>query len=306
MSNSRLPRRESVSTQEVRQSLMRPLNERFIKTWRIFWGHRLGRVGFVGLCILVLIAVFASWLAPYGQSELTADALAAPGAQHLLGTDHLGRDILSQLLYGSRISLMVGFTSAFISAFIGVIIGATAGYYGGWADELLSKVTDVALMMPVFFLILLVLTLFGSSLLYVMIIIGFTIWPSNARLMRAQALTLRERTFVKASRLLGESNLNILWRHIIPNGLQPVIANTTLQMAGAILTEASLSFIGLGDPNLSSWGRMIFEGRGYLTMGWWATLFPGFAIVITVLILYFVGDGLNYIMQPDRRSGGLS
>jgi peptide/nickel transport system permease protein len=212
--------------------------------------------------------------------------------------------VFSGVIYGTRISLVIGITAAGISAIIGMVVGAVAGYAGGIVDEAISKLVDVFLMIPAFFLVLIVVVLYGNNLVYVMIVIGLTIWPANARLMRAQALSLRQRTFTRAAVALGDSHSRILFRHVIPNGLYPIIANTTLQIAAAILTEAALSFLGLGDPNTVSWGRMIFEGRSYIQIAWWATFFPGLAIVVTVMAFYFIGDGLNVSLNPKLQERG--
>ncbi|MHB8928338.1 MAG: ABC transporter permease [Bacillota bacterium] len=269
--------------------------------WDTYRSSSYGLAGLVLLGVIVLAAVAAPILAPYDPSKLGDQMLGAPSLSHLMGTDGMGRDILSEIIFGTRISLMVGFTSAIISAFIGTIVGAVSGFFGGLADEVISKVIDVFLLMPTFFLILIIVAMFGNSLLYIMLVIGLTTWPGNARLMRAQALTLRERTFTQAARAIGEGNLAIIFKYIVPNGIYPIIANTTLRMAGAILTEASLSFLGLGDPNVVSWGKMIFEGRTYITSAWWAAFFPGLAIVVTVMAFYFIGDGLNFALDPKAR-----
>lgn len=271
---------------------------------RLFRESRYGPAGVVLLGLIILVALLAPAISPYKPAYLSSDMLVAPGAGHLLGTDHLGRDILSGVLWGTRVSLEVGFVSALISALVGTVIGAVSGYFGGRTDELVSRIVDIFLMIPTFFLILIIVVIFGNSLIYVMVVIGLTSWPSNARLMRAQALSLRERTFTLASKALGESHLAILSRHIIPNGIFPIIANTTLQMAGAILTEASLSFLGLGDPNVVSWGQMIYIARSYITRGWWGALFPGLAIVLTVMAFYFIGDGFNYALNPKFKERG--
>lgn len=258
--------------------------------------------GIVLLCCLLSLVVGAPWLSPQDPYFYGPDVLAAPGdPNHLLGTNHLGQDVLSMLIYGVRTSLMVAVGAASISAVTGVLIGGIAGFFGGKVDAVLSEVINIFMMLPSFFLVLLVVALFGSSITNVMICIGLTTWPSNARLMRAQALSLRERTFVQAARAMGESRPQILFKYIIPNGIFPVIANTTLGMAGAILTEAGLSFLGLGDPNIISWGQMIFAGKTYLTTAWWISAFAGIAIALTVLTFYLMGDGLNHVLDPKRK-----
>jgi peptide/nickel transport system permease protein len=209
--------------------------------------------------------------------------------------------MLAQLVYGARVSLTIGLVAASISLVVGVVIGSVAGYFGGWVDLILSRLTDMFLIIPAFFLIIVVVATLGSGIVYVMIVIGLTAWPTSARLMRAQTLSLRERTFIQALRALGESGPRILFRHIVPNGIQPLIANASLDIASAILIEAGLSFIGLGDPNKATWGRMIFDGRTTILTAWWASVLPGIAIIVTVLGFYLVGDGISYVLSPRSR-----
>lgn len=273
--------------------------------WSIFVASRYGLAGLILLLLVVIPAVFAPVFAPDDPFALGAKPFLRPGsAGHPLGTDHLGRDVLSQILYGARISLEVGLVAAGIAAIVGIIVGSVSGYFGGWLDLLLSRVTDMFLIIPAFFLIIIVVATLGSGILYVMVVIGLTSWPANARLMRAQVLTLRERTFIHGLTALGESRFRILTRHIIPNGIQPVITNSTLLIASAVLTEASLSFLGLGDPNKASWGRMIYDGRTSILTAWWPSIFPGVAMVLTVLAFYLIGDGLSYVLAPKTRRAG--
>lgn len=257
----------------------------------------------LGLLVLILLVTFlADVIAPYDPYELIGEVFQPPSREHPLGTDNLGRDVLSRVVHGTRVSLLIGTLAAAISGILGTTVGAVAGYFGGRTDAFLSQVIDVVLMIPTFFLILITVALLGSSMLNVMVVIGLTSWPGNARLMRSQALSLRERTFVMAARASGESEWRILVRYIVPNGIFPVISNTTMQVATAILTEASLSFLGLGDPNLVSWGQMIFNGRTYIASAWWIAAFPGLAIVLTVAAFYMIGDGLNRVLNPRLRS----
>ncbi|WP_217506319.1 ABC transporter permease [Paenibacillus xylanilyticus] len=259
------------------------------------------KIGLGILALLVLVAIFAPLIATHDPYALGEELTAPPGAVHLLGTDGLGRDVFSMIIYGARTSLLIGVVAALISGVIGTLLGGIAGFYRGPLDKVLTEVNNIFLIMPTFFLILLVIALFGSSMLNVMLIIGLTSWVGNARLMRAQAMSLRERTFVLSSTAIGESRIRILFKHIIPNGIFPIIANTTMNISGAILTEAGLSFLGLGDPNVVSWGQIVFNGRAYLTSGWWISTFSGLTIVITVLAFYLIGDGLNRILSPKLR-----
>lgn len=286
-------------------SMARP--QRFTRLrsfWKPFVASKMGPIGLAILIFVALVALFAPVIAPDGPFELGGPRLAPPGTEgYPLGTDHLGRSMLAQLVYGARVSLVIGVVAAGISLIVGVMVGSLAGYYGGVTDMVLSRITDMFLIIPAFFLIIVVVATLGSGIMYVMIVIGLTAWPTSARLMRSQAMSLRDRTFVQALRALGESSPKILVRHIIPNGIQPLIANASLDIASAILIEAGLSFIGLGDPNKATWGRMIFDGRTSITTAWWASVLPGVAIIITVLGFYLVGDGVSYVLSPRNRKG---
>ena len=266
---------------------------------------RLLLAGCIGILILLFIVAAAPVITKYDAKLFGPDVLAAPGSEgHLLGTNHLGQDIWSMLVYGARTSLLVAVVASFISGLLGIIIGGIAGFFGGWADRIISEIINVFLMIPTLFLVLLIVAMFGSSIINIMIVIGLTSWPSNAKLMRAQALSLRERTFVKSAQAMGESKRQILTKYIIPNGVFPVIANTTMSMANAILLEASLSFLGLGDPTVTSWGQMIYDGKAYVTSAWWIATFGGIAICLTLLVFYLTGDGLNHVLDPKHRKAG--
>jgi len=281
--------------------------EKLQKGWKRVCGlvraSRQLQIGLILLALVLVVVVAAPVLAPFDPYYMSDDLLVAPGtAGHFLGTNNMGQDILSMIIYGSRTSLAIGVVSALLSGVIGTLLGAYAGYFGGWPDKLLAEVTNIFLMIPTFFLILIIVALFGSSMVNVMLVIGLTSWPSNARMMRVQAMSLKERTFVKSAVAMGESRTRILFKYIIPNGLFPIVANTTMDVAKAILTEASLSFLGLGDPNVVSWGQMIFDGKQYLASGgWWMSTFAGVAIVIIVLIFYMIGDGLNFALNPKMK-----
>ncbi len=278
--------------------------ERFRATWALFVESRMGPIGLAILIFVALMAIFAPVIAPDGPFKLGAPRLLAPGQEgHLLGTDHLGRDMVAQIVYGARVSLVIGVVAATISLVMGMIVGSVAGYYGGVTALVLSRIMDMFLIIPAFFLIIIIVATLGSGIIYVMIVIGLTAWPASARLMRAQTMSLRERTFVQALKALGESNPKILFRHIIPNGIQPLIANASLDIASAILIESGLSFIGLGDPNKATWGRMIYDGRATITTAWWVSVIPGVAIIVTVRGFYLVGDGISYVLNPRNRKG---
>lgn len=261
--------------------------------------------GLIGIAVLLLIILFQGVLETHDPYDYGPDSLAAPGINgHLLGTNKLGQDVYSMLIAGVSTSLKVALISSLISALIGILLGGAAGFLGGKVDMVLSELINVFMMIPTFFLELMIIAMFGNSITNVMIVIGLTSWASNAKLMRAQALSLRERTFVKSAIVMGETRLQILFNYIIPNGIFPVIANTTMGMSGAILTEASLSFLGLGDVNVISWGQMIYDGKSYITSAWWIATFAGIAIVLTVITFYMLGDGLNHVLNPKHISGG--
>jgi len=261
--------------------------------------------GCIGILLLVLIIIFRPMIQMFDPYEYGNDSRVAPGVNgHLLGTNKLGQDIYSMLLAGVSTSLRVALISSLISAMIGILLGGTAGYLGGKVDLIISEVINVFMMIPTFFLNLMVIALFGNSITNVMVVIGLTSWASNAKLMRAQALSLRERTFVKSAQVMGETRMQILFKYVIPNGIFPVVANTTMGMSGAILTEASLSFLGLGDVSVISWGQMIYDGKSYITSAWWIAAFAGIAIVFTVIIFYLLGDGLNHVLNPKHITGG--
>ena len=283
----------------------KPNSERFIKTKLFINDYKSNRRAMTGLFMLifiVLVAFAADIIAPYSPTAFIDNPLVAPNSSYLLGTDQLGRDVFSRIIHGTRVSLSIGIVAATISGLTGTLIGVFAGYFGGNVDRVLSQIIDVFIMLPTFFLIILVTAIFSSNLFYMMLVIGFTSWPGNARVMRSQTLSLKERTFVKGARAIGTPELKILFSYIVPNGIFPVISNTTMQVATAILTEASLSFLGLGDPNAVTWGQMIFNGRNNMVVAPWVALFPGIAIIITVATFYLIGDGLNIVLNPKLRS----
>lgn len=269
------------------------------KIWKTIVGDRQLLAGVIGLIVLLILALAAPVFATEDPYHFGKDMLVGLGENgHILGTNHMGQDVYSMIIYGIRTSLRVAVISALISGALGVLIGGVGGFFGGKVDTFVSELINVFMMLPSFFLILLIVAMFGNSITNVMIVIGITTWPSNAKLMRAQALSLRERVFVKSARAMGETKRQILFKYIIPNGIFPVIANTTMGMSNAILTEAGLSFLGLGDPGIISWGQMIYTGKQYITSAWWISAFAGVAIVITVLVFYLLGDGLNHVLDP--------
>lgn len=270
---------------------------------------RLGRVlgrnimlilGLVLVLGMSLAALFAPLLAPFDPNELHLDdILLAPCATYPLGTDRLGRDVLSRLLYGGQVSLWVGFVAVGISISIGTALGLVSGYFRGIADEIIMRGVDVMLCFPSFFLILAVVAFLEPSLTNIMVVIGLTSWMVIARLVRAETLSLRERDFVSAARLSGVSTKNILLRHILPNALAPVTITAILGIGGAILTESGLSFLGLGvQPPQASWGNMLMEGKAVIEDAPWLSLFPGLAILLTVLGYNLLGESLRDMLDP--------
>ena len=252
---------------------------------------------------VTLLSVCAPLFAPHDPSSMDLDAiLVGPSAAHWLGTDGLGRDILSRLLYGGRVSLWVGFVAVGISVSIGTTLGLIAGYFRGLVDECIMRLVDIMLCFPSFFLILAVIAFLEPSLFNIMVVIGLTSWMGVARLVRAETLTLRERDYVAAARLSGASLSRILFIHILPNALPPVLVSATLGVAGAILVESSLSFLGLGvQPPTPSWGNMLLEGKESLEIAPWLSVFPGFAILFTVLGYNLLGESLRDFMDPHKK-----
>ena len=267
-----------------------------------FLAQPLAVAGLILLGIVAAAAVLAPFLAPYDPFALNKP-LQQPGQAHLLGTDPLGRDVLSQIIWGGRVSLAFAFGAAALSLAVGVVMGAIPGYLGGIVDDIFSRFLETFLVIPRLFLIILIVALLGSNLLFVIAVMGLTMWPSNAKIMRAQVLSIKKRGYVQAAIAAGVSPLPIIFRHVIPNGLAPVIANSTLQMAYAVLTEAGLSFLGLGDPNQTSWGQILNAGQSYVRSVPWIVISPGLAIMTLLLGLHLVGDGVTRVLNPRLSLG---
>ncbi len=263
--------------------------------------NRAAVAGTIALGVLVGGALFAGALGGASPRAMGENPLTAPSRAHPFGTDDLGRDIWTGVLHGARVSLLVGVLAAATSAVIGVLLGSTAGYYGGRLEDVLMRVTEFFLVIPTFLLALVLVAVWRPSVWTIILTIGVLGWPSTARLTRAEFLSLREREFVMAARAIGAHPAQILFREILPNASPPLIVNTSLGVAAAILVEAGLSFLGLGDPNLFSWGLMLRNSREFMQMAWWMPTFPGLAIFLTVLSLNLVGDGLNDALNPRLR-----
>ena len=268
--------------------------------------HPLVLWGSILILLLLITALTAQWVSPYDPIQQTLqDRLLPPSFQHWMGTDQFGRDVLSRLLYGSRVSLAVGFVAVSIYIFIGTLVGSLAGFYGGWVDGVLMRFVDIMLSVPTFFLILMVIAFVGPNILNVMVIIGLTSWTDVARLVRGEILSLKEREFIQAARLIGASDSRIILRHLLPNAMGPILVVATLGVGGAILIESSLSFLGLGvQPPTASWGNMLLEGKEHLTDAWWLVVFPGMAVFFTVLGFNLIGEGLRDLMDPRLRGSG--
>ncbi len=257
----------------------------------------------VGLALLLLVlvaALGAGWAYPRNPLSLAGRPLQWPGenARFLLGTDQVGRDIAAQMLYGARVSLAIGLVATTIAAAIGLLLGAVAGFYGGWVDDVLMRMTEAFQILPNFLLLLVLVAVFGSEIQTVVLSIGVVSWPPVARLTRSEFLSLRHREFVQAARSLGVSDLKLILREILPNALPPIIVYASVIMAVAILLESALAFLNLSDPNVPSWGNLIGAGRSVIRVQWYVSAIPGALILVTVLAISLVGQGLNDALNP--------
>jgi len=260
----------------------------------------LALIGFIIIAGILLLALIAPLIAPYDPEAINVKAiLLSPSTAHLMGTDGLGRDVFTRMLYGSRISLMVGFVAVGIATAIGIVLGAIAGFYRGWVDTAIMRIVDVMLSIPTFFLILAVIAFLTPSIWNIMIVIGLTSWMGVTRLVRAEFLSLRNREFVLAAQALGAKDARLIFRHLLPNSLTPIIVSSILGIASAVLVESGLSFLGLGvQAPQASWGNILTDGKEYIQFAWWLSLFPGLAILITVLGYNLLGDGLRDAYNP--------
>ncbi len=266
--------------------------------------NRMAILGLIILLLLLVMGIFADFIAPYdyAKQDLT-NAFQHPNAQHLFGTDEFGRDIFSRIIYGARTSLLVGFVSVGIAVIVGGALGAVAGYYGKRVDNVIMRLMDILLAIPQTLLAIAIVAALGTGLVNLMIAVGISTVPTYARIVRASVLTIREEEYIEAAKASGTSNAKIIIKHILPNCIAPVIVQVTLGMAGAILTAAGMSFIGLGiQPPNAEWGNMLSTGRDYIRGYSYMTMFPGLAIVITVLSLNLLGDGLRDALDPKLRN----
>jgi peptide/nickel transport system permease protein len=267
--------------------------------WALFRRNQLGLAGLGIILVFAVLAIFSAVIAPYSaQATGVGTSFAAPDLEHLMGTDNLGRDVFSRFLRGCRISLLVGLSAALASTVIGLLVGMTAGYFGGRLGNILMRLTELFQTIPRFFLAMVAVALFGGSIWNIIFAIAILSWPVTARLARAEYLSLRNREFVDAARVVGVSTFSILVIELLPNAAGPVIVNGSLQVAQAILLEAGLSYLGLGDPGNASWGVMLYEAQPALRDAWWMSVFPGLGIFLVVLGLNFLGDAINDTLSP--------
>lgn len=271
--------------------------------WRAFRRNGLALVGGAVVAALAVVAVLAPVLAPWDPHRPDVrKILAPPSREHPLGTDQLGRDVLSRMLYGARVSLAVGFVSVGIATAVGLALGAAAGYHGGLIDGAIMRLVDLMLVFPRFFLLLAVLAFLRPSIWTIMVVIGLTGWMGVARLVRAEFLSLKEREFVLSSQAVGAGGFRVVWRHILPNAMAPVLVAMTLGIPAAILTESGLSFLGLGvQPPFATWGNILNEGKDTIEIAWWLSLYPGLAILVTVLAYNLLGEGIRDALDPRLR-----
>lgn len=292
---------------EIEEELSQPVSVASVVSARRPWRQTLlgrflsqpaGLLGSVLVLLALVTAIFASQIAPGDPFTISNDVLKPPSLAHLFGTDDFGRDIFRSVVHGSRVSLLVGFVSAFTALLIGVVIGGVAGFVGGLVDDLLMRLTELFQVVPRFFLILITVALLGSNIWVIVLLLGLTYWPGTARLLRAQVLSIRARDYVLAARAVGVPGSRILIRHVLPGALPPIITQLSFHAGGAILVEAGLSFLGLGDRNLVSWGILLNNAQQFVRQAWWMSAFPGLAITLTILGLNLLADALNDVLDP--------
>lgn len=269
--------------------------------WRRFRKNRAAEISFYCTLLFIVVAMCASWLSPYDPFALGNEPFLPPQRDYLMGTDDLGRDTFSRVLYGTQVSLMVGFLAAATSLIIGTAVGSVSGYFGGLVDDVSMRATEYVLVIPRFFLALLIVAMFGSGITKIIIVIGFLSWPEIARVVRAQFLTFKEREFVLAARAMGMKDWKIIFAEILPNAIPPAIVVGSFLVARAILLEAGLSFLGLGDPNYISWGMLLSDAQERIWYSMWLAIFPGLAISLLVLSINLFGDGINDVLNPKLK-----
>jgi peptide/nickel transport system permease protein len=265
--------------------------------------NRLAVLGGSLVLLVFILSILAPLVAPHNPSTIDIkNILVGPSLSHPLGTDDLGRDVLSRMLWGGRISLEVGFVAVGIATIIGLILGSLAGYYGGWVDGIIMRAVDIMLSIPTIFLVLAVIAVLEPSIINIMIVIGLTSWMEPARLIRAEFISIKEREFVVAARAIGARDNRIMVRHILPNGLSPILVSATMGVGAAILVESGLSFLGLGvQPPTPSWGSLLSAGKDNIEIAWWLSAFPGLAILLTVLGYNLLGEGIRDALDPRQQ-----
>ena len=276
----------------------------WLEAWRSFKKSKSALIGAGIVVFFVILAIFGPWLAPFDMNEQNlSDRLLSPSGEHWLGTDDLGRDILSRILFGARLSIWVGFASVIMSVVVGSFLGIIAGYYGRWVDTIISRVFDIMLAFPSILLAIAIVSILGPSLMNALIAIAIINVPTFGRLIRSKVLSVKQEEYILAAKAIGMKNSRILWKHILPNSMTPVIVQGTLAIATAILECAALGFLGLGaEPPAAEWGKMLADSRGYLMKAPWALFFPGIAIMLTVVGFNLMGDGLRDALDPKMKN----
>ena len=273
-----------------------------ISAWRIFFRNRASLLGGAILTLLLLLAVIGAFFTPYNPDKIgVGERMLPPGSTFFMGTDDLGRDIFSRVLAGLRISLLVGITAAGVSSLIGTLIGSISGYFGRFVDDALMRITEIFQVIPRFFLAMMLVAFFGANIVNIIFAIALLSWPPLARLVRAEFLSLKSRQFVDAARSAGAGTRELIFLEILPNAMGPLIVNATLLVGQAMLLEAGLAYIGLGDPTQVSLGVMLHQAQYIMRSAWWSTVFPGIFVFLAVLSLNLAGDGLNDILNPRSR-----
>ncbi|MFO7888130.1 MAG: ABC transporter permease [Eubacteriales bacterium] len=272
--------------------------------WYRFRKNKLALFGFTVLVVFIILALAAPIIAPYDPFQMSVgETLQSPNSSHIFGTDQFGRDILSRIIHGTRISFKVGIISVGISLVVGVAMGIAAGYFGGWIDIIISRIIDIMFSFPDIFLALVIMAILGTSLTNVMIAIGIVYTPIFARIARGSTLTVKDNAYIEAARSIGVGDLMTIIRHILPNILAPLIVQITLSFGFAIRSEAALSFLGLGvEPDVPSWGIMLNEGKDWLELAWWVSVFPGLAATLAILSFNVLGDGLRDALDPKLKN----
>jgi len=274
---------------------------RLLEIWRMYVANKAAVLGLILWLLIIFCALFGPLVYPSDPFELVGAPLTPPGGEFLMGTDYLGRDILAGILHGASITLLFGLSATLCSVCIGLTVGVIAGFYGGWVENFLMRITEFFQVLPGLLLAMVLVTMFSPKMIIVIFAIGVVSWAPLARLTRAEFLKIKEREYVMAEKAMGATNRRIMWQVILPNALPPLIVATVLGIGAAILFEAALSFLGLSDPNAYSWGYMIGASLEYIWDAWWAVTFPGFAIFLTVLGISLIGDGLNDALNPKLR-----